>query len=221
MATKELKTDRNGFIFHPTKVTPIAGEVKWCKIFEPDFKFNKHGERSLEFIVSPEDGELILDMLKEVKKLDKDAFKKASKGRTIKWQDFYKEDLDRDEKPTGKWSFKFKVKGNDQRDCPNVALVDSRGKVIKGLNKIGNGSLIKVAFEPHGWYTGALGGGISLKLQAVKLLDLVEYGDYDATSAFGDEDEGGFVYGEGADNEDYSQQEPPEGIVDADDDEDF
>ena len=56
-----------------------------------------------------------------------------------------------------------------------IAAVDSQGKRI-GMPKIGSGSTLKMAVEVNTWFVPSQGFGYTLRLRAVQILDLIEYG---------------------------------------------
>jgi len=66
-----------------------------------------------------------------------------------------------------------------------VPIFNSRGELIKDPSiKIGNGTTLRVSFVIDPFHT-ALGVGVSLKLEAVKILNLVEYGANAESFGFG------------------------------------
>ena len=94
--------------------------------------------------------------------------------------------------------FKFKTKSSYRTksgDIMNrvVPIYDSQGKPLPKNVDIGHGSIVKVAFSIHPYYKTKTVRGLTLYLNAVQVLELVERGDGDAASfGFGAE-EGGYV----------------------------
>lgn len=90
-----------------------------------------------------------------------------------------KEELDEDDDPTGRiiiGPFKMKAKGTTkdgkewERQCP---VFDGAGKPIDTENvSIWGGSIVNVCFYIDEFYTAGLGAGVSLKLEAVQVLEL-------------------------------------------------
>ena len=71
-----------------------------------------------------------------------------------------------------------------------IAAVDSQGKKI-AMPKIGSGSILKMAVEVNTWFVPSQGFGYTLRLRAVQVLDLVEYGGGgDGSFGFGAEADG-------------------------------
>ena len=60
------------------------------------------------------------------------------------------------------------------------ALFDNELKPISSDITIWGGSILRVSFQPHPWYTPALGAGVSLRLKSVQVKDLVEGGGQSA-----------------------------------------
>lgn len=94
--------------------------------------------------------------------------------------------------------FKFKTKSTYRTksgDIMNrvVPIYDSQGKPLPKHVDIGHGSVVKVAFTIHPYYKTKTIKGLTLYLNAVQVLELVERGERDANSfGFGSE-EGGYV----------------------------
>lgn len=94
--------------------------------------------------------------------------------------------------------FKFKTKSSYRTksgDIMNrvVPIYDSQGKPLPKNVDIGHGSIVKVAFSIQPYYKTKTIRGLTLYLNAVQVLELVERGDADAASfGFGAE-EGGYV----------------------------
>ena len=89
-------------------------------------------------------------------------------GEPIKKQVSIKRELDIDDKPTGRFYVTFKTGAKFK---PGV--FDKFGASIPDSVLIGNESKVRVAYTPSE-YT-AFGGGIALYLNAVQVLELVEY----------------------------------------------
>jgi hypothetical protein len=97
---------------------------------------------------------------------------------------------------TGNVEFKFKLKAKVQKRDGTYyeqqpAVLDSKKVPMTNDILIGNGSRVKVAFEPIPYVMASTKkAGVSLRLKAVQVIDLVEYGN-SAASVFDEED--GFV----------------------------
>lgn len=159
------------------KLVSPKGVASYPKLNEPDTKFKPDGEYSVSLLVDPDEAKSFVESVKgcvrdyyteQCRLLKKKELKKAELP--------IKDDADKEGNKTGKLRIKFalsaKVKskktGKEWEQRP--ALFDSKGKVIN--ERIGGGSVIKVACEVFPWYTPALGVGASLRCKAVQVLDL-------------------------------------------------
>jgi hypothetical protein len=175
-----------------------AGIAKYPKLFTPDTKFKKEGEYSVKLILQGEDAATLTgsidrglaDSLTEAK-LDA-----KNKGKKIKPADApYKAVVDDEGNETGETQFTFKMNAAGTRKDGTAwtrrpMVFDAKGAVVKDA-KVGGGSKIKVAYEMSKFYTPLVGAGVSLRLEAVQIITLVEYGNRDA-KGYGFEAEEGY-----------------------------
>ena len=71
----------------------------------------------------------------------------------------------------------------------SVVCYDSKGSKID-TPKIGSGSTLKMAVEVNTWFVPSQGFGYTLRLRAVQVIDLVEYGGNGGGFGFGAEEDG-------------------------------
>jgi len=177
----------------------LEGKAVWAKVFEPDTKFNPNGDYSINIQMPEADS---AEMCEQLEGLIQEIFTKAIKDspklkNSLSTQDVCTPVYDRDTgEPTGDVEFKFKLKAKVQkRDGTwyeqQPVVLDSKKTPLNGDTLIGNGSKVKVAFEPIPYVMQSTKkAGVSLRLKAVQVIDLVEYGN-SAASVFDEED--GFV----------------------------
>lgn len=177
----------------------IEGSAQWAKVLEPDTKWNPLGDYTINLQMSQEEAAPLCEKLEQ---LVQEEFKKAVKEKpplknTLTTQDVSSVVYDRDTgDDTGKVEFKFKLKAKVQRKDGGYyeqqpAVLDAKKQTLPKDMLIGNGSKVKVAFEPITYIMQSTKKvGVSLRLKAVQVIDLVEYGN-SATSLFDEED--GFV----------------------------
>jgi hypothetical protein len=82
------------------------------------------------------------------------------------------------------FNFKQKAKGKTREGVTferRVALYLKGGVPLPKDKKIAGGSLIQVSYEANPFYTGGLGAGVSLRLEAVMVHELVEWQGRDAS----------------------------------------
>lgn len=205
--------------------TTIKGRASYPRLSTPDTKFNKAGvyKCNLEFPTSDKPGhKWATEMVERIKQGQakaladaKAAAKEAGKKFKSKLTDLpYSIDED-----TGAVTLNFKMTASGEREdgskwTSKVAVFDAKGKPMKTIPNVGSGSLVKVSFEFSPFCT-ALGAGVSLKLNAVQLLELVEFGTRDATGyGFGEED--GYESKDNDEKEDAEEDEDGDEKEDAD-----
>ena len=173
-------------------ITTPKGKAVWPRIDTPDTKFDEDGVYSCKLHVSEGDFKAFEAIVKP--KLDA----------------AYKEECSRQGKDKIRMAASSPLRINDEGDHEiyakqkakvhtkskgtlefTIAAVDSQGKKIT-MPKIGSGSTLKMAVEVNTWFVPSQGFGYSLRLRAVQVLDLIEYGDGDSSFGFGAE-AGGYV----------------------------
>lgn len=103
----------------------------------------------------------------------------------------YREDKD------GDIVFKFKANSHYQTKSGEmhkvtIPVFDAHGNPIKEPLSIGNGTIAKVAYTLVPYWISKVVNGIKLRLNAVQIIDLKEYGEKDAKGYGFGEEEGGF-----------------------------
>lgn len=211
----------------PTFTTP-SGIFKFPKLNEPDTKFNANGDYSTKFIsdlatmgdliakLEPIHAKAISEGKEAFAKMDVATRKKLEKkGVTFTANPFFNPMYDDKEEETDGVEFNFKMSASGvyktgpktgQTWTRKPTIFDAKGKPMTKPPQIWGGTTGKVNFEvsPY-WVPGQLAAGISLRLQAVQIIDLVSGGtraakDYgfgeeegyedtpaDETTGFGDE----------------------------------
>jgi hypothetical protein len=186
-----------------TKLVSPAGRFAFPKLQTADTKFSPDGEFSVGIELEGVTAEEFKEKIQEA--YDKEyALECTSHGKTLKKYENmpWSQTLDRDKQPVaGSTTFKCKRKASGtygkshpksgQRWTAGFPIFSAAGteKVTEEIwgGTIGRCSLILVP-----WYTAALGFGIRLQLEAVKILTMVTHGDK-APSQFGFEDEDGYA----------------------------
>ena len=187
--------------------TPIA-IAKWVTLGKPDTKYKAEGEYRVTLSLpkdAPETVKFLAQLdafyvvaVKAVKdKLLSDP-KTKLKAKTLKTSNApYKADLDQEGNETGNIlvSFKAKASGVKKDKSPWVfkpGMFDAKGIPIAKETSVWGGSKLRVSYQVSDYYVAASGeAGLSLKLQAVQILDLKTGGGRDA-SAYGFEEEEGY-----------------------------
>jgi|11_taG_2_1085331.scaffolds.fasta_scaffold01079_9 hypothetical protein len=179
------------------KTSVMKGKALWCKVFEPDTKFDTNGIYSVNVLIPEAEAVEVceyLDGLVDARREEEIKAKpKLKNGLSTKTP--YEPEYDQNGDPTGNIEFKLKLKakvitrtGDTYEQKPIV--VDAKRTPIDKDTAIGNGSVIKVAYEPIPYMMASTKQvGVSLRMKGVQVIDLVEYGG--GSSMFDDED--GFV----------------------------
>lgn len=123
------------------------------------------------------------------------------------------------------FSFKLKAQGKTKEGkafTQKPHLYNSVGQPIKGVIKVGGGTVAKIGFELVLYYNAANNvAGVSLRLRACQIIELKEFGETDA-SVFGfGEEEGGFAGTGGDEPEETAGREAEEDEGGDDSDGDF
>ena len=177
-------------------ITP-KGKAVWPRLSEPDTRFDSDGVFSCKLHVSEEDFKAFEASIKLV----------VNKAYEIECQQQGKQKLrlasstpiriteDGDYEIYAKQKAKVTTRSKGVLEF-SVAAVDSSGKKIP-MPQVGNGSELKMAVEVHPWYVSSQGFGYSLRLRAVQILDLIEFGAGGTTDSFGFGSEAGGYIGSG------------------------
>lgn len=171
----------------------------WAKVFEPDTKFNPAGDYSINVQMPEAKSAEMSEKLETIvqAKFDEAIENDPRLKNTLTTHPVCQPVYDRDTgDATGNVEFKFKLKAKIQKKDgtwyeQEPAVVDAKRTPITKETLIGNGSKVKVAFEPIPYVMQATKKvGVSLRLKAVQVINLVEYGN-SSSSMFDEED--GFV----------------------------
>ena len=199
------------------------GEALWAKLDTPDYTFKDDGELSIDLVVDEDTAEamrekhsdLLKEQIAEVKKEKKSKKIKlaANEGMSIKPQE------NEEGEETGKYVIKFSTVGTTRDGTEKtVPVFDAKGNKLDTALKVGNGSTVKVCYSPSAYYSAALGAGVKLYLNAVQVLDLVEFSGGSAES-YGFEEEEGFEAA--AESDDFGETAEGEEEDNDDDEHDF
>ena len=174
--------------------TPVA-KLKYPKLIEPETKFNPEGVYKATAVIDSAEAAALADALDDLLTRHKASLKQQDPSK----KDWKLADLpygyeEVDGKPCFVIKTKMKAKGIDRdgRAWSSVpALFDSKGQPVRdrdSLKGMWSGTVAKVNFEACPFYQAALGAGITLRLKAVQIIDLVEGGGSAESFGFGEED---------------------------------
>lgn len=185
--------------------TTSKGVAKFCYLNKPNDKYKAEGEYSVQFTQTPEEAKPLVALIDAAMAESlKDAKAEFPKKKQIKQADApYKKDTDQDGNETGLLSFKFKAVASGIRKEDKTPwtfrpmLFDAKGGKIPATVQIWGGSVVRVSFEISPFYTEKVGAGVSLRMKAVKVLELRTGKGRDANAyGFGEAEEGYEAAGE-------------------------
>lgn len=178
----------------PLLKTP-AGTAIWPKLTKPDTKFNADGEYSVKLAIPSEEAQDLIAQLDKVYAESQEIAKERNPGKKIKAANKpYTMEEDDTGAETGNVLLSFKCKAKltskDGSTYPNAPkLFDSANKEFPKGEDIWGGSTLRIAFNPVPYYTAMVGAGVSLRLKAVQVINLVSGGGGNGASyGFGEED---------------------------------
>lgn len=191
--------------------TPIATAV-WPKLDVADTKFataeKPHGHFSIGLIL-PLSDPAVAAMVEKLEELRQEALAEGQAamkpGKRVKEAQYgWQPEMDEAGQETGNVIINLKKSGGFTKEDGTVIkfsvdVFDTKGnKIPKAtLAKMGSGSKVRAIFETGKFATG-LGAGVSLKLRAVQVIELVEFGSRDASGYGFETTGGGFVAEESA-----------------------
>lgn len=210
--------------------TPTATAV-WPKLDAPDTKFataeKPHGHFSIGLIL-PLSDPTVASMVEKLEELRQEALAEGQAamkpGKKVKEAQYgWQNETDEHGAETGNVIINLKKAGGFTREDGTVVkfavdVFDTKGnKIPKAtLAKMGSGSKVRAIFEAGKFSTG-LGSGVSLKLRAVQVVDLVEFGSRDA-SGYGFETNGDGFLAQSEAPEFNAEEAPAEGAAGVDED---
>jgi len=92
-------------------------------------------------------------------------------------------------------NFKMKASGTTKDGKAwnrKPALFDAKGKPLEVGLTVGGGSKLILSYTPAPFYTGLIGAGLSMRLEAVQVLELKEGGSSQSSESFGFEVRDGY-----------------------------
>lgn len=188
MSQKPIFKNQGGYSVFTT--TPV--EAQYPYLLDPDTKFNAEGDLKCNFTV--EDNDYWRAVIARME-ADLEEFANKEKQKTGKAPRL-SPDVPWTVNDNGTITFKTKRKAQFTRKkdkkviTVTVPQFDAKGTPIKPMLKIGGGSTIRLSLELYTWLASNK-AGISLRPNAVKILELREGGGRNAEAyGFGDEDEG-------------------------------
>jgi hypothetical protein len=177
------------------RLTTPKATLKYPKLIEPETKFSPEGHYKVTAIIPAEEAGPMADQLDALFEAHKASLKAQAPSQKFKAVDpsFGYEEIDG--KPCFTLSVKMKAKGMDRDGrawTASPALFDATGAPVKhreSLRSMWSGTTGRVSFEACPFFQPAIGAGITLRLKAVQIIDLVESGG--SADSYGFQEEAG------------------------------
>lgn len=178
-----------------TLVTP-KGTALWPKLNAPDTQFKAEGEYSVKLALDPSKDKSVQPFLDELQArfdayLDEvKAEVGPVKAKKLKPNEPFTAELDEAGEETGRFLVKFgmaaqfKDKKTGQVKTMKPAIFDARGNPLANPPQIGNDSVLRISYSVSGYNTPQA-TGIKLYLNAVQIIELVEFGGGGNAKGFG------------------------------------
>ena len=179
-----------------TKLVSIVspkGLASYPFINKPSFKFKEEGEYSVKLVLNKEEGTKFADQVKTIlRSAYKDQCALLKKDK-LKMAEFpWKEDGE-----NMVFAFKARATYTTKEGVvyeSKVALFDTKGNPVTEL--VGSNSVLRCACDVYPWYVPSMGMGVSLKLKAVQVVELVSPSRNISAESFGfTAEEEGYVSG--------------------------
>jgi hypothetical protein len=155
-------------------ISPV-GKALWATLNKPDTKYKEEGLYSVKLEITGDDAQKLSAFLDTKLQESIAEAKKENVGKKIKEASAPYEWTNDN---TIVVNFKMKASGikkSGETWSRKPALFDAKGKPLVGEVMIGKGSLLAVAYEASPFYTSLIGAGVSLRLNAVQIIELVEF----------------------------------------------
>lgn len=173
-----------------TNIVTPRGKLVYPHLNKADTKFDKDGVWRANLRIPKEEAKSLVDDIDN--QIQENATEETNKrNKKVKVANPpYTDDGE------GNYVFNFKLKAsgirpNGERWSQKPILYDSKGNLFNNKDIIWGGTEAKVAFQPSSYYVPSIGAGVSLRLKAVQILNLVS-SNQDASS-YGFKQEEGFV----------------------------
>lgn len=179
-------------------VTPV-GTAYYAHLFKPAVFEGKTGDYEISVVFPGNYTEKLKNMIDKVLEQAKESEKFKGKKFTRPLLGYQEKDED-DETFHGATVFKFKMKpeGTNSKTGETfkrkVAVFDASKALVKDI-AIGNGTTVKVCATIAPYYTSKTVHGIGLYMEAVQIIDLVEWTGEKSADSYGFEEEDGFTVG--------------------------
>ena len=185
------------FAVQGINVVSPKGQALWCKVAQPDRKYDAKGKFETSVVLDPTqpDVQAFVERLEALQNKAYDESKKTLKGKvadSLRKRAIFADEYINDE-PTGNIILKVALKGVDDRAAngkqAEIVVVDAHKKPVSPVPLVGNGSTIRVvafAYPYHMSMTNEI--GLSLMWKKLQIIELKEFSAKSSDSDFDDEE---------------------------------
>lgn len=195
-------------------ITTPKGKAIYPHVNEADTKFDANGKYTCDILVPAEDAEPLLEELERQCEAEYEktceALRNSGKKKMPR-----RAPMPIEEDEEGMYIVKCRrpakviSKKNGKTYEFSIKLFDAKGQPTKA--QVGSGSVVRTSVEPYFWTSPSLGFGMSLRLQAVQILELVEPSGGGNADSFGFAEEDGSFVSEGESFDDTLQDSETNG----------
>lgn len=185
----------NYLLVDKLKITTPICRFQYPKLVEPETRFNPEGVYKVTALINSQDAAAVSDELDGLLARHKEYLKQQAPAQKFKLADLPWSFGEVDGTPYLIVKTKAKASGVDRdgrRWTSAPALFDSKGKPVgdrESLRNMWSGTTGRISFEAQPFYQAAIGAGITLRLKAVQVINLLE-GSANAESYGFDEADG-------------------------------
>ena len=196
-----------------TIITP-KGEAKWCKVTEPDRKFNSKGTYSTDLVIDPNDSN-VKKFIEDLDAMLEEAYQSQlkelapAKAKSLTKRPTFKDEYDAEGNETGKLVINFAMKDVDDRDIGDnkIKVFDTKGSPLTRVPLVGNGSTIKVqAYIKASYMSSTNSIGISRYWKGLQIITLNSFAKGNAFEA----EDGDFEAGDEVTTTNFTSEESDE-----------
>jgi len=195
-------------------ITTPMGVLVWPHLNAPDYEFDEAGVYQTKLRLSGTDAEKFKAFCEAQQKEAAAEAKENGKYKGKGAVPLANLPVSEDDDGNLMFNFKMKAKGttrNGETFTREPKLFDAAGRPCNDA-RVGGGSVARISFEPYRYYAKMVGGaGVSLRLEAVQIIELQEWSSGRSAEGFGFEATDGFSVDE------YTPQNAPDTESDDDD----
>ena len=176
-------------------VTTAMGVLVWPHLNSPDYEYDEAGVYQTKLRLSGTDAKKLTAYCEKQREMAAAEAKENGKFKGKGKVPLADLPIKEDEDGNLLFNFKMKAKGttrNGETFTREPKLFDAKGQPCNDA-RVGGGTVARISFESYRYYAKMVGGaGVSLRLEAVQIIDLHEWTSGRSAEGFGFDKEDGF-----------------------------